>query len=151
MESVLSLKPNDKGFYYGHKFLDPCRIDVRLERTGILRRERWVYYVAGRRMGATHEIDDAERAAIAWLEQNPINPGDPDMPPANPIARFVEWFALLGGAACATGAAALLSMDRLHLIALDTVVSIQSELGVALLAMLVGWAARDAQHRLFGG
>lgn len=75
MDSFLSWLPDDMGFYYGYRFADPRRIDVREERRGWLLRKRWALYIAGEYLSHHSCSDHAERAAVAFLDANPITRG----------------------------------------------------------------------------
>lgn len=68
--SILSKDMDGCKFFYGFAPGDHRQINVRKEADG------WIAYVHGDRIGAYEHKDDAEAAAVKWIETNP----SPDLP-----------------------------------------------------------------------
>ena len=65
--SILSKEPDGLGFYYGYAKPDMRRVDVAMNG-----HRDWRAYVAGEPLAATYRTkNDAERAAVMWIENNP--------------------------------------------------------------------------------
>lgn len=64
--TILSLEMDGLQFYYGWYKDDNRQINVRLEG------QQWIAYVGGEKVGALASKDEAEAAAIRFIEANPV-------------------------------------------------------------------------------